>query len=166
MDSKRLEVAIRSAREAADRASEYRSEIFLAVMLAELLRANEGLGEIATTALVVRDKRIPPQQKRLSASEFFASKTCSSENDKVIIAGAFLEAHAGLSNYTIKEVRDCLISAKVSLPKNISLAFLRAAQRGWVMDVPGGNGRGKAWELTQCLGKRRMRSCSQPRRGS
>jgi len=114
------------------------------------LRTGGSPSEVATTALaVVRDKQRPAMAKPFSASEFFYARAWSSEIDKVLLAGAFLEAHSGLLNYTIKQVRDCLVSAKVSVPKNISLAFLRAARHGWMMEVPGASGRGKVWALTQ-----------------
>jgi hypothetical protein len=150
MNEKQLEIAIEAARRAADKSIDYKSEVFLAVALTELLRASGTSPEATTTALaVVRDKQRPPAPKPFSASEFFYVRVWSSEIDKVLLAGAFLEAHGGLPSYTNKQVRDCLVSAKVSVPKNISLALFRAVQRGLMMEVPGGNGRGKVWALTQ-----------------
>lgn len=148
MNEKQLESAIEAARRAADKSIDYKPEIFLAVALAELLRA--GSSEPVTTALaLVPDKQRSPVPRPFSASEFFYARAWSTEIDKVLLAAAFLESHAGLSNYTIKQVRDCLVSAKISVPKNISLPFLRAARHGWMMEVPGTNGRGKVWALTQ-----------------
>ena len=149
MNEKQLDVAIEAARRAADKSIDYKSEIFLAVALVELLRAG-GASEAATTALaVVREKQRSPASKPFSASEFFYARVWSSEIDKVLLAGAFLESHGALPSYTNKQLRDCLVSAKVSVPGNISLALLRAAQRGLMMEVPGGNSRGKVWALTQ-----------------
>jgi hypothetical protein len=150
MNHQHLDAAIEVARNAADRSSDYKSEIFLAVALAELLGRGGSPGEMTSTALVLaRDKQRPAAPKPFSASEFFYTRAWSSEIDKVLLAGAFLESHQGLSHYTIKQVRDCLVSAKVGLPKNISLAFLRAAQRSWMMEVPRSNGGAKLWALTQ-----------------
>ena len=64
------------------------------------------------------------------------------------MAGWYLERYAGGTNYTIQEIKSCLFSAKVPLPRNINLAVLQAVQRGLMMEVPSESGRRKAWALT------------------
>ena len=132
----------------ADKSTDYKSEVSLAVALTELLRGRaapltrpllllwlwSGIGSDRQRRSLFRIRVL--LRRELGRAKLI--KFCSQ-------AGAFLESHAGLSNYAVKQVRDCLVSARVSVPKNLSLAFLRAAQRGWMMDIPGTNGRGKVW---------------------
>lgn len=148
MNNETLRSAVEKARRAAQEAGEYKSETYLAVLLTGLLadkRATEKSPQTRPTAGEVT----APREKPYSAGELFAAKVWSTEIEKVAIAGYFMEQYAAATSYTIQEIRNCLISAKTALPKNLSFAILKAVQKGWLMDVPT-NGEGtKAWALTQ-----------------
>ena len=149
MDENALDMAIQTAKRAAGRTQDFKQETYGAVLLFELMRSaiptSKGRSELprATSA------DVPVRTKPYSAAELFSSKNWRTEIDKVVLAGFFLERFGGIQSYSIQEIRDCLVAAKISLPKNINLAILQAAQKGWVMEVPSQGGTRKAWALTQ-----------------
>jgi hypothetical protein len=157
MNEKHVRAALDRARRTADSASHYKSETFLAVLLADLMGSFQGRGDTDVDSTPPPDKygQVKPVGKQISAPEFFSIKAWSTDVDKVVLAGAFIEQHLGLSSYMVRELRDCLVSARISLPKNISLAILRAIRRGWMMEIPKENSGRKAWVLTQ-MGTQRV----------
>ena len=162
MDEKILDAAVEKARHAAQKAANYESETYLAVLLVSLLRESTGpLGTAGLEHRSVTGGPGGPRGKAFSAPEYFAAKSRSTEIDKVVLAGYFLERHSEVPSYSIREIRDCLVSAKVSIPKNLNLAMIQAVQKGWMMEVPTGKRRGKAWELTQS-GERRVEEMAKP----
>jgi hypothetical protein len=157
MEKTIVDGAITEAARAAQSSDDYKSETYFAVLLAGLLR---GVYEIAHAPNSAghdpaRPKSPDDSEKPYSPGELFASKEWSTEVDKVVIAGHFLEHYKKLSSFTIENIRTCLISAKVSLPKNVNLAIFQAVQRSWMMEVPAENTKKKAWSLTQS-GQRRV----------
>jgi hypothetical protein len=142
-----LKAAIAAASSAAESATEYKSETYGAVLLFELMRRAAGTvhsEELAT---------VPPagnrSEKDLTPAEFFAKKLWSTEIDKVVIAGYFLEHFGGSRGYTLDELKSCLIAAKIALPKNISLAILQAIQKGLLMEIPSQGSPRRICVLTQ-----------------
>lgn len=143
-----LPKAIQEARAAAEAAEEYKSETYLAVLLTELLRAEAPPARGVQTNLAHR-AALHVTQKPFSAPEFFAARTLKSELDKVVAAGYFLEHYSDADRFNVNDVRSCLVSGKIPLPKNIPLALLKTVQRGWIMEVPEGKDDIKAYVLTQ-----------------
>ena len=148
MNQGQLEAAIRSAKHAANGASEYKSETYTAVLLFQLMRSSI---EEPTSS-----RQLPPpgetsaaQKKPYSAAELFARSNRTTEIDKVVLAGFYLEHFRASQGYSIEDVRGCFITAKVPPPNNINLALLQAAQKAWMMEVPTGASRRKTWVLTQ-----------------
>src|ERR1700737_398531 len=128
-----LDEAIVTAEHAAERASQYKSETYLAVLLTRLLGSvtkgpivQSNRANVAATPL--------SSVKPYSAAELFATKVWETEIEKVLLAGYFLENYSKLSSYTIAQIRDLLVIAKVALPKNVNLAVLQAVQKGWMME--------------------------------
>ncbi len=164
MKDETLRSAIENARRAAEAAGEYKSETYLAILLVTLL-AGKGLTKKPLQSLPSATETTPAREKPFSAGELFAAKAWNTEIEKVAIAGYFMEHYAAATSYTIQEIRNCLISAKTPLPRNLSLAILKAVQKGWLMEVPR-NGEGtKAWALTQ-TGERQVESMANSGRTS
>jgi hypothetical protein len=160
MDENALDMAIQTAKHAAEKARDFKPETYGAVLLFELMRSSVPTSRIRSELPDATPAHVPARTKPYSAAELFASKNWRTEIDKVVLAGFFLEQFGGIQSYTIQEIRDCLVAAKISLPKNINLAILQAAQKGWIMEVPSQSGTRKAWALTQ-TGERRAEEMSQ-----
>jgi hypothetical protein len=149
-DDQVLDLAIERASQAAKKVSNYKSETYFAALLAFLLKESHGSTlAISTSLQSPNSPALTSESKPYSPAELFGSKSWSTELDKVMLAGYFLEQYSRTANYTIDEIRSCLISAKISLPKNINLATLQSVQRGWMMEIPSGKDQKKAWSLTQ-----------------
>ena len=150
MNDSQIDAAVELAGRAAERTANFKSETFLAILLAALMseKSDHGRASLpdAASSRVTSD---PPLQKPPSAGELFAASDWNTEIDKVVLAGSFLERYASLPNYTTSEVRNCLASAKVSPPKNVNLAIFQAVQRGWMMEARSAGKGSKTWELTQ-----------------
>ena len=143
-----LRIAVEKARQAAQEAGEYKSETYLAVLLTGLLVGGSATEKLFQTRPIAGELAAT-REKPYSPGELFAAKAWNTEIDKVALAAYYMEHYAAATSYTIQEIRNCLISAKTALPKNLSLAILKAVQKGWLMDVPTNGERTKAWALTQ-----------------
>lgn len=145
-----LTKAIQEAKKAADAAEDYKPQTYLAVLLVALLRKRP-----ATMALPRPETDLHPpsstsgRAKPYSAPEFFAATSWRTERDKIVLAGSFLERYGGVENFNVSDIRTCLVSAKIPLPKNLPLSILKTVQRGWLMEVPEGKNDMKAYTLTQ-----------------
>ena len=148
MNQSLLEAAIRSAKHVANGVTEYRSETYAAILLFELMRSSV-VEPTSSRQLPASAGSSPPQRKPYSATEFFAASNWSTEIDKVVLAGFYLEHFRSSQGYTIEDIRGSLIAARVPSPNNINLALLQAAQKGWLMEIPSEASRRKTWILTQ-----------------
>jgi len=153
MDENAFEAAVRTAKRAAEKASDFRSETYAAVLLFELMRsavpAARSRHELAAAVPTPSQKR----ERTYSPAELFASKSWTTEIDKVAVASYFLERFGEKASSTVDEIRNCLVAAKVPLPKNVNLAIIQAVGKGIMMPIPSQGGGRKAWALTQA-GKR------------
>jgi hypothetical protein len=149
MDENALETAIRTARHAAERAQDFKPETYAAVLLFELMRSTVPAPRYRNELPPTVPTHAPKREKPYSAAELFASKTWCTEIDKVVVSAFFLERFGERANYTIEEIRACLVAAKVPLPKNVNLAILQAVQKGLMMEIPSQAAPRKAWALTQ-----------------
>jgi len=152
MDTRAIDRAIEVANGVANRAPEYKAETYFAVLVSILLgqsgRALQA-GPAPPKPSTRTEEPSPEPGKSYSAAELFASARWETEIEKVALGGRFLERHAGAQRYGLNDIRACLVSAKVPLPANLSLALLKAVQKGWMMEVPGQGEKHKVWSLTQ-----------------
>lgn len=149
MENTEIDRAIEEARAAAERSEDFGRETYLAVLLANLVRGSSNLTEKSLVASQT-DSLMPTHSpaKRFTPPELFASANWATENDKVVLAAYFLERYTQSPQYGLQELRDCLVSAKVQLPKNVSQAIIKCVQRGWMMEIPGSKEGTKIWSLT------------------
>jgi hypothetical protein len=149
MDDIAFEAAARTARRAAEKAGDFKSETYSAVLLFELMRsavpASRSRPELAAAAPAPVQKR----ERAYSPVELFASKSWTTEIDKVAVASYFLERFGDKVSSTVDEIRNCLVAAKVPLPKNVNLAIIQAVSKGLMMSIPSQGAGRKAWALTQ-----------------
>src|SRR6202030_3488349 len=113
--------AMTEARRVAAQLTEFKSETYTAVLLSELLndRITNGAAQ-REEPLIKNGEAVAQEGKQFSAAELFADCKWSSEIDKVIVAGYFLERYSAASAYGLSELRGVLVSAKVPVPKNPS----------------------------------------------
>jgi hypothetical protein len=150
IDTRKIDQAIEFAANAAKKASEYKSETYFAVLVSLLLApTNVGASSDQVHSEGPAVSSNSQSQKQYSAAELFASTTWETEIEKATLAGYFLERYSAMPNYSVDEIRKCIISAKVPAPANVNLAVLKAAQKGWMMELPGQGERHKVWSLTQ-----------------
>jgi hypothetical protein len=149
MDEIILEAAIKTAKVAAEKTKDYKSETYGAVLLIELMKSTAATAKNRNELPAPVPSQAQRREKPYSAAEFFSAKSWATEIDKVVIAGYYLERFGGNASYTIEELRNCLVAAKIPLPKNISLAILQAAQKALMMEIPSTTGTRKSWALTQ-----------------
>lgn len=147
MGHRTLTKAVEFAKAASDAVTDYKGETYLAVLLAQLLTPPAETP--VQQAPGPSDVTHPGSARPFSAPEFFASKHCKSDVVKIVLAGYFLENYSGIERFNVNDIRNCLVSAKVPLPKNTPLAVLKSVQRGWLMEVPEGKESLKAYALTQ-----------------
>jgi len=156
VDTRRIEQAIEFAGNAAKKASEYKSETYFAVLVSLLLAPTNV--RVSSDQVHSQDSAVSSNsqsEKQYSAAELFASTTWETEIEKATLAGYFLERYAAMPSYSVDEIRKCIISAKVPAPANVNLAVLKAAQKGWMMELPGQGEKHKVWSLTQ-TGERKV----------
>jgi hypothetical protein len=149
MDENAFEAAMRTARHAAEKARDFRSETYGAVLLFELMRSAVPVPRSSRELVAAVPAPGPRREKAYSPAEFFASKSWTTEIDKVVVASYFLEHFGENASSTVDEVRNCLVAAKVPLPKNVNLAIIQAVKKGLMMTIPSQGGARKTWALTQ-----------------
>ncbi len=112
---------------------------------------------VLTAILVTRRLDSPPpaaagierRERPLAPTEFFSCLKGATEVDKVLGAAYFLEVHKGLQSFTGAALNELLFEARVKPPRNVSLAILRNAQRGRVMETGKKHGGNILWRVTQ-----------------
>jgi hypothetical protein len=147
-----LRALARDAVAAAELVGEYKSETYLAVMISTLLRLASHAGPPETHESRKDEGRpgaLASPEKTYAPSEHFATLRPETDIQKAVAAGYFLERYSGHPSFGLHDIRSCLVSAKVSLPKNLSLAILKAVQKGLMMELPGEEAKNKLWCLTQ-----------------
>jgi hypothetical protein len=118
---------------------EHRTEVLTAVLTALLLRGRQLGEDVSPTRKASRP---------LAATEFFSRIKPTKDVERVLSAAYFLDSSRQRSEFTVEEIRDCLVEAKVQLPENISLAALRNAKSG-LMAQKQKQGRKIVWFITQ-----------------
>jgi hypothetical protein len=149
MDRSYLETAMQAAEQAAEQAKHYKSETYSAVLLFELMKSSVPISRPRYELPTSVPSATPKNAKPYSAAELFAGKAWNTAIDKVLVAAFFLERYSATPNYTLDQIRNCLVAAKVALPQNINLAIIQAIQKGHLMEIPLQGATRKTWALTQ-----------------
>ena len=136
--------AIAHAKRAEALATGRKEETYLAVLLATLLRAGPASIMEAPTERVG-----PPHRKRQVIGELFAEKKPSSEVEKVVAAGYYIENVEGVSGFNVDDLQRCFVQAKEKTPGNLNDAVYKGIKKGWMAELPEKKEGKKAWQLTR-----------------
>lgn len=73
--------------------------------------------------------------KGISAAQFFNKYNPKTDNDRVLVAGFYLEQAKNLQNFTASEVRDQIRDAKRKPPTNVNDAINQNIKKGLLMSA-------------------------------
>ena len=83
-----------------------------------------------------------------SAKEFLLSKKFTTELDKTLALGYYLEYTEGATPFNTSDLTESFKSAREKPPKNLNDAVNKNISRGYIMEDPEGKDNKKAWVLT------------------
>lgn len=92
------------------------------------------------------DKKL---EKKLSIREFLLTKKISTEVDKTLAIGYFMEKYTDLGFYNIKDFEKYFNKAKEKMPKNLNLAIYSNIKKGYISEVEEKKDNLKCWSLTK-----------------
>ena len=138
MDLDKLAQHVAAARQASGHFPNEAEQVFTAVLTALLLQGPPSDSTDATA------NRVKP----ITASEFFSRLRPTQDVDKVLSAAYFCDVHRSKAEFSAEELRQTLLEAKISPPKNVSLGVLRNAQRGLIAQKEK-QGKKITWLITQ-----------------
>ncbi len=103
------------------------------------------IGEFLKTAPATSRTRTAPRSghaaepqvkaKGMSAAQFFNKCNPKTDNDRVLVAGFYLEQAKNLQNFTASEVRDQIRDAKRKPPTNVNDAINQNIKKGLLMSA-------------------------------
>jgi predicted metal-dependent hydrolase len=73
--------------------------------------------------------------KKISPAQFFKKYNPKTDNDRVLVAGFYLEQVKNLQNFTAAEVRDQIRDAKRNPPKNVNDSINQNVRKGLLMSA-------------------------------
>lgn len=120
----------------------YHAQVFTAVLCA-ILVSRSG----AVVSSPGGDANRAP--KPMTITEFFARLKPSQDVEKALAAAYFLERYRNAADFTVEELKACILQGKIKPPANISLAVLRNAQKGLMAETGKREGGKKSWIVTQ-----------------
>jgi hypothetical protein len=71
----------------------------------------------------------------MSAAQFFKKYSPKTDNERVLVAGFYLEQVANLDNFTASEVREQIKNAKRQPPTNVNDAINQNIKKGLLMSA-------------------------------
>ncbi|HEV2120514.1 MAG TPA: hypothetical protein VGS11_10505 [Candidatus Bathyarchaeia archaeon] len=85
--------------------------------------------------------------KKLSIREFMLQKGVSTDTDKVVVLGFYLERFSALQSFNITDLEAAFKEAREPVPKNINETVNKNIRKGYIMEA-GEKDSKKAWTLT------------------
>jgi hypothetical protein len=140
MDLDKLGQHVDAARQASGHFPNEAEQVFTAVLTALLLQGPPSHS--------IHDTADTMKPKPLTASEFFSRLRPTQDVDKVLSAAYFCDVYRSKAEFSAEELRQTLLEAKISPPKNVSLGVLRNAQRGLIAQKEK-QGKKITWLITQ-----------------
>lgn len=122
-------------------------EVTLQVLLAriEQLEGRVTLLERGVPAITTAPNAMT---KKLAAKEFLMGKHVSSELQRVVALGFYLERYQGLTSFNVSDLVDVFRLARETIPKNMNDAVNKNIARGFLMEAAEKKDSKKAWQLT------------------
>jgi len=100
-------------------------------------------------SLSLSPSRLPIEKdKKLSPKEFLITKKLTSDLQKTLALGYYLECIEGMKSFNVADLMRIFRSAKEKLPTNINDAVNKNIKQGFLMEAAEKKGDKKAWVLT------------------
>jgi hypothetical protein len=106
------------------------------------------LGKLEEAVFSRSNKSASDRPKSKSPKEFLISKSATSDPQRLLVLGYFLEHFENMQSFNIRDLENVFHKAKVSLPININGTVNKCIERGFLMDAPEKKDGKKAWHLT------------------
>jgi len=90
---------------------------------------------VSVSPLTADSVRPELKGKPMSAAQFFKKCNPKTDNDRVLVAGFYLEQVINLPNFTASEVRDQIKEAKRQPPKNVNDSINQNIKKGLLMSA-------------------------------
>jgi len=94
------------------------------------------------------EKRKERKEKKLSVKEFLRSKKPTSDVQKTLSIGYYLENHEQLASFNADDLRSAFRAAKEQLPSNINAFINQNIKNGHIMEASEKKDKKKAYVLT------------------
>jgi hypothetical protein len=122
----------------------------LKLQLQEKLRALEERVKKLEDSLLTSSSRgdLISKKKKASAREFLRTKQLSTDTQRVLALGYFLEYLEGMDSFNANDLEAAFRSAKEKLPSNVNDAVNKNIARGFLMEAAEKKESRKAWCLT------------------
>lgn len=104
----------------------------------------ERIEQLLTGPAAVRTDK----QKPMSAKEFLQTKKITSDTQKAVTLGYFLEHLGGMESFNVADLEGAFRSAKEKVPQNMNDAVNKNIARGFIDEASEKKGSKKAWYLT------------------
>lgn len=112
--------------------------------LSDLESRLERIEQLLTGPAVARTDK----QKPMSAKEFLQTKKITSDTQKTVALGYFLEHLGGMESFNVADLEVAFRSAKEKVPKNMNDAVNKNIARGFIDEASEKKDSKKAWYLT------------------
>ena len=93
-------------------------------------------------------KDTPKLEKPISLKEFMLSKKPTSDVQKTLIIGYFLEKYEGFQCFNAQDIENGFRNCKEPVPNNINLCVIRNIEKGFMMESKEKKEETKSWILT------------------
>lgn len=93
-------------------------------------------------------KEKPEQLKKVSIREFILKKRATSDLDKTLVAGYYLEHYRKVSPFSVRDLEELFTEAKEPRPKNTNDAVNKNIEKAYIMEAKEKKDNKKTWTLT------------------
>jgi len=93
-------------------------------------------------------KEMQKREKPISLKEFMLSIKPTSDVQKTLIIGYFLEKYEGFQCFNASDIENGFSNAKEPVPNNINLCVIKNIKKGYMMEFKEKKDNMKSWVLT------------------
>ncbi|MBS3101363.1 hypothetical protein J4204_04460 [Candidatus Woesearchaeota archaeon] len=144
MEISNLKEKIEKAKQCVEEESEFKREIFLAVLLKDILTEET----TQSTQKKLEIKSHESKSKPLSIKEFLIEKKPKNDVERVLAMGYFLEKYQSYTSFNSDDLKDAFVKAKEQIPKNIHDKLYLNGRKGHITEYPEDKDNKKAYHLT------------------
>lgn len=144
MEISNLKEKIEKAKQCAVEDSEFGKEIFLAVLLREILIEETTQAIPIKIGIANHESKL----KQLSIKEFLIEKKPRNDVERVLVMGYFLEKYQSYTSFNSDDIKDAFVKAKEPIPQNIHDKLYLNCKKGHMTEYPEDKDNKKAYHLT------------------